>query len=168
MPITFASLWVPLPFYLLPTEDHAACRKVVEFFDKRFSLDIDFSDLDDLTVVEGDYPNWQKILDEFNYAVETEITKVEIASVLAKALDGSGFLEIHEPPTPYRTGKQAAENENAAELAESLKHSMLDIAEDLLAEEGIGSHEKGYLYGVLMDHVGKKMMGGKLPTGLGF
>jgi hypothetical protein len=36
-----------------------------------------------------------------------------------------------------------------------------DIAEDLLAEEGIGSHEKGYLYGVLMNHVSKKMLGGK-------
>jgi predicted ATP-grasp superfamily ATP-dependent carboligase len=45
--ITAASLWLPLPFYLLPIEDHAACRKVVEFFDKRFSLGIDFSDLDE-------------------------------------------------------------------------------------------------------------------------
>jgi len=42
-----------------------------------------------------------------------------------------------------------------------LKHSVLDIAEDLLAEEGIGSHEKGYLYGVLMDHASKKLLEGK-------
>lgn len=36
---------------------------------------------------------------------------------------------------------------------ETLKHSVRDIAADLLAEEGIGSHELGYLYNILMDHV---------------
>lgn len=37
---------------------------------------------------------------------------------------------------------------------------MRDIAAELLADEGIGSHELGYLYGVLMDHVGAKMLDG--------
>jgi len=46
-------------------------------------------------------------------------------------------------------------------LAELLKTSIRDIAADLLAEEGIGSHELGYLYGVLMDHVRRKMLGGR-------
>ncbi len=41
-----ASLWVPLPFYLLATEDPPACKRVVEFFDTRFNLGIDLSDLD--------------------------------------------------------------------------------------------------------------------------
>jgi proteasome assembly chaperone (PAC2) family protein len=45
--IAGASLWVPVPFYLLPTEDPAACRKSVEFLDKRFDLGIDFKDLDE-------------------------------------------------------------------------------------------------------------------------
>jgi hypothetical protein len=31
----------------------------------------------------------------------------------------------------------------------------------MLAEEGIGSHELGYLYGVLMNHVSQKMLSGK-------
>ena len=44
--IPAASLWVPVPFYLIATEDPAAYRKTVEFFDRRFNLDIDFSDLD--------------------------------------------------------------------------------------------------------------------------
>ena len=79
----------------------------------------------------------------------------------ARALDKTGFIELHEPPTPYRVGKTNVETENAAELAELVKHSVRDIAEDLLAEEGIGSHEKGYLYGILMDHVSQKMLGGK-------
>jgi hypothetical protein len=118
-------------------------------------------ELDNIVIEVGDYPNWQSILDGFNYTVETEITKVEIASVQARTLDGSGFLELHEPPTPYRTGKAATETESATALAELLKNSVRDIAEDLLAEEGIGSHEKGYLYGVLMDHVSRRMLGGK-------
>ncbi len=118
-------------------------------------------DLDKITIETADYPDWQRVLDGFNYVVETEITNVEIASVEARMLDGSRFLELHEPPTPYRTDKAVTENKSATELAELLKNSVRDIADDLLAEEGIGSHEKGYLYGVLMDHVGKRMLGGK-------
>jgi predicted ATP-grasp superfamily ATP-dependent carboligase len=45
--IPAASLWVPMPFYLLATEDVAACRRVVDFFDRRLSLGIDLKDLDD-------------------------------------------------------------------------------------------------------------------------
>ena len=45
--IPAASLWVPIPFYLVATEDVAACKKVVDFFDKRFSLGIDLRDLED-------------------------------------------------------------------------------------------------------------------------
>ena len=44
--IPAASLWVPIPFYLLSTEDIAATQKVVDFFDKRLSLGIDLTDLD--------------------------------------------------------------------------------------------------------------------------
>jgi predicted ATP-grasp superfamily ATP-dependent carboligase len=45
--IPAASLWVPIPFYLVATEDASACRKVVDFLDKRLSLGIDLRDLDD-------------------------------------------------------------------------------------------------------------------------
>jgi len=48
----------------------------------------------------GDYPKWQGILTDFSNVDETEITKVEIKSVEAAALDGSKFREIHDPP-PY-------------------------------------------------------------------
>lgn len=118
-------------------------------------------ELGNIVVAIGDYPQWQIILDGFNYTVETEITKVEIASVEARALNGSGFKELHEAPTPNRLGKEPAGTDNAAELAESLKNSVRDIASNLLAEEGIGSHELGYIYGVLMDHVRRRMLGGK-------
>jgi hypothetical protein len=118
-------------------------------------------DLGHIFVETGDYPNWQQTLDGFDYAVETEITRVELAGVKVQPLDGSGFQEIHEPPTPERSGRPGDESDDAAEFAESLKRSVRDIAADLLAEEGIGSHELGYLYGVLMEHVRKKMLGGQ-------
>jgi proteasome assembly chaperone (PAC2) family protein len=42
-----ANLLVPVPFYLASTEDPQAWRKPVEFLDRRFSLGIDFRDLDE-------------------------------------------------------------------------------------------------------------------------
>jgi len=118
-------------------------------------------DLANIIVETSDYPNWQKILDEFDYTVETEITRVEIESVQGKMLDGSGFKEIREAPSGYVVSKPPEEINDPAELADRLKNSIRDIAANLLAEEGIGSHELGYLYGVLMSHTSKKMLNGK-------
>ena len=41
------SLWVPVPFYLVAWNDPKAQRRVLEFFDQRFNLQIDFDDLDE-------------------------------------------------------------------------------------------------------------------------
>ncbi|MBC6951503.1 hypothetical protein DWB58_26550 [candidate division KSB1 bacterium] len=118
-------------------------------------------DLANIFIETRDYPNWQKILDEFDYTVETEITRVEIESVQGKMLDGSGFKEIREAPSGYVINKPPEEINDPAELADRLKNSVRDIAANLLAEEGIGSHELGYLYSVLMSHTSKKMLNGK-------
>ncbi len=45
--IAAASLWVPIPFYLVAAEDPRAWRKTVEFLDRRFGLGIDLGDLDE-------------------------------------------------------------------------------------------------------------------------
>jgi len=45
--IAGASLWVPVPFYLLAVEDPGACKKVTEFFNRRFELNINFADMHD-------------------------------------------------------------------------------------------------------------------------
>jgi superfamily II DNA or RNA helicase len=119
---------------------------------------------DDLAGIEvkvGDYPKWQQILDSFRYETETEITKVEIERVEALPLDGSRFREIHDPPAVYRTGKTIDESTDPVRLADLLKNSVRDVASDLLADEGIGTHELGYFYGVLMDHVSKRLLAGK-------
>lgn len=121
----------------------------------------DDDELSNIVIESADYPNWQKVLDGFDYTVETEITRVEIESVEGKNLDGSGFREIHQAPSKYKTGPLQSDIVDPVELGERLKHSIRDIAAELLAEEGIGSHELGYFYSVLMDHVNKKMLAGK-------
>lgn len=45
--IPAVAIWVPVPFYLVTLSDPRAEKKVLEFFDRRFSLRLDFSDLDD-------------------------------------------------------------------------------------------------------------------------
>lgn len=120
----------------------------------------DFSDLDDIKVEEGDYPNWQSIIASFEYGAEVEISKVEIESVSGTKLLAEGFTEILAGPQLVTTQKQIAEL-SFEELVEEVKHNVRDIAADLLAEEGIGSHELGYLYNILMDHVRDKLLDGK-------
>jgi proteasome assembly chaperone (PAC2) family protein len=41
------NLWVTVPFYLVAVDDPQARRRVLEFFNQRFDLRIDFSDLDE-------------------------------------------------------------------------------------------------------------------------
>jgi len=41
------NLWVPIPFYLVAMDDPKAQKKVLEFFNQRFDLRIDFNDLDE-------------------------------------------------------------------------------------------------------------------------
>jgi len=118
-------------------------------------------DLANIFIETSDYPNWQKVLDEFDYTVETEITRVEIDSVQGRMLDGSGFREIREAPMGYKVKKPIEEITDPGELADRLKTSVRDIAAELLADDGIGSHELGYFYGVLMSHVSTKMLNGK-------
>jgi predicted ATP-grasp superfamily ATP-dependent carboligase len=52
--IPAASLWVPVPFYLLATEDAGACRKVVDFFNKKLNLGIDLRDLDEVVARQNE------------------------------------------------------------------------------------------------------------------
>ena len=52
--IAGASLRVPIPFYLVTAEDPQACRKILDFFDKRFNLGVDFSDLDEEVARQND------------------------------------------------------------------------------------------------------------------
>ena len=52
--IPAASLWVPIPFYMVAAEDAAACRKVVDFFDQKLALGIDLRDLDEAVASQNE------------------------------------------------------------------------------------------------------------------
>jgi proteasome assembly chaperone (PAC2) family protein len=44
--LTAASIWVPVPFYLMTGDDPAAHRKALEFLDTRLGLGLDYTDID--------------------------------------------------------------------------------------------------------------------------
>lgn len=120
---------------------------------------IDLSDLDDIAVDLKDYEDWQSVIDSFEYGPDVEISRVEIEGIESKDLFRSDFTEIIDPPS----GGRRAPVEKAltpTELADLLKNTIRDIASMLLADEGIGSHELGYFYGILMDHVRSKLLAG--------
>ena len=120
---------------------------------------IDLSELDDLVVDLKDYEDWQAVLDSFEYGADVEISRVEIEGVEGKDLFKSDFTQIIDLPQHARP--KSAENKlSKEELVDVLKNLVRDMASVLLADEGIGSHELGYFYGVLMDHVRAKLLGG--------
>jgi superfamily II DNA or RNA helicase len=118
-------------------------------------------EIEKIVVEDSDYPNWKSVLEGFDYTVETEITKVVIDAVTKRILDNDKFVETHAPPKDSGEMAAPAETQNVAELVNLLKNSIRDIAQSLLAEEGIGSHELGYFYGVLISHVSSRMLAGK-------
>lgn len=125
----------------------------------------DFSDLEDFEVLEGDYPNWQEILESFEYGPEVEISEVEYEAVKAQRLGEEEFFELLEAPGAKQKGAQPKEIPPHEELVDRLTQSLRDIASALLADEGIGSHELGYLYGILIGHISSKLLGNSTPAG---
>jgi type III restriction enzyme len=121
--------------------------------------EIDLTELDELVVDVKDYEDWPAVLDSFEYGADVEISHVEIGGVESKDLFRSDFTEIKDAPALRAAGLKDAKL-TQTELADLLKSTIRDIASALLAEEGIGSHELGYFYGILMDHVRSKLLGG--------
>ena len=117
-------------------------------------------ELEGIEIRSGDYPDWEQVINAFDYRLETEISNVEIDRVVGTTLDGSGFLVIVDGPSGKAVVKAAEEIDDPVVLGDSLKNSMRNIASDLLANEGVGSHELGYVYNVLMDHVRRRLLEG--------
>lgn len=114
-----------------------------------------------VVVEEKDYPGWEEILNRFVYSDEFEITDVKIRGIIEKFLDKDKFKKYKDGPNRRERIEFEEEELDHGELVEKLKHNVRDIASYLLAEEGIGSHELGYFYGVLMDHIKLKFLQGK-------
>ena len=52
--IQSAAMWVPIPFYLTAADDPEAWSALLKFFDKRFGLGLDFTDLNRLVTDQND------------------------------------------------------------------------------------------------------------------
>lgn len=52
--IAAAGIWTTVPFYLAALDDPRACRKTLEFFDRKFNLGMDFADIDKETKKQND------------------------------------------------------------------------------------------------------------------
>jgi superfamily II DNA or RNA helicase len=121
----------------------------------------DFDDILKIDIITSDLPDWQSVLNSFEYGDDVEITKVTIENVKGKNIsDPQGFFEIIDAPDIAATVKSKIVDKSKEELVDILKHSIRDIASYLLKEEGIGSHELGYLYNILMDHIRVKLLEG--------
>jgi superfamily II DNA or RNA helicase len=138
-------------------------ENLIEIPEPQEEEDADFvKEFEDFEIDEGDYPNWKEILDSLTYGSEVEIDRVEYNHVVARRPAEPEFVELIEPPKGTAT-KGIEEEVSREELAEKLTHTVRDIAAYLLAEEGVGSQELGYLYGVLVGHVRTKLLEGESP-----
>lgn len=152
-------------------EDLPPKRKLQELINSENLIDIpdpieeneegDFTDILQINILTSDIPDWQEVLNSFEYGTDVEITGIEIENVKGKNIsDPMGFFEILDAPAIYSTAKSKGPEQSKDEMIETLKHSVRDIANYLLKEEGIGSHELGYLYNVLMNHIQSKLLEG--------
>jgi proteasome assembly chaperone (PAC2) family protein len=90
--IPAVALWVPVPYYLVGSEDPAAQKRVIEFLNQRLNLGLDLSDLDreneaqnqkiaDLRGKSGEVDEWLKKLENNQGLSEEDSQK------LAKEID---------------------------------------------------------------------------------
>ncbi len=74
------SLWAPIPFYLLGVGDPQSERRVLEFFNQRFNLTLDFSDIDNR--VKNQNEKLARLRTEFP-EIDGLITKLESNQMLS-------------------------------------------------------------------------------------
>jgi superfamily II DNA or RNA helicase len=142
------------------TQELVRPENLIEIPEPTGGEEIDFSDIEELEDITKDYPNWKEVIAGFHYDRQVvEITKVEVSSIKGLSLDDTRRLEIHTPPEV--ASSNASDEEDNGNLIEKLKKNVLDTGIALLYEAGIGSHERGYMYNVLMDHIRDKMFNGE-------
>jgi predicted ATP-grasp superfamily ATP-dependent carboligase len=65
--ITAVNLWVPAPFYLVQAEDPRACKRLVYFFNDKYSIGVTFTTMDDEITVQN-----RKIAELYEASPEVE------------------------------------------------------------------------------------------------
>jgi len=77
--IPAVNLWVPLPYYLVSTDDPRAVKRLVYFFNSKFDLGVDFTDLDSVIALQNN-----KIASLFDKSPEIKnmVRKLEVGDGL--------------------------------------------------------------------------------------
>ncbi len=131
---------------------------IIEIPEPKEEEDEDFlKDLIDMKIETGEYLRWREILEGFIYEKIVEISKVDIDAVTARTLFGDDFVAILSEAN-HSISQKLSKELTKEKMIDTLKNNIRNISSALLAEEGIGSYELGYFYGVLLDHVKIKLM----------
>ena len=73
------NLWVPVPFYLVRVTDPRACKRLLHFFNNRYELELDFTDVDAETA------------DQNRKIAELYVTLPEIEAFVRRIETGEGL-----------------------------------------------------------------------------
>ena len=103
--------------------------------------------------------NWREVLEGLTYPAQTvTITDQDISGVEETELTGEGWTTIKEMGVEYDTG--GGIDVDPRDLAEGIKHGLLDMAESLLDNVGHTTQYKGRIYGILLEHFRIKFLDG--------
>ena len=134
-------------------------EKIIKLPEPKYDVNVNFEKIIEEIPDEEIESNWQAILDRVSYGRDTwMIKKTRIDNVQAKRLKDKR-MELLD--APEENDFETLEMHTRADLENSLKMELLNIASGLLQESGYGSKLRGVLYSVLMDHVKKKVFSGK-------
>ena len=106
--------------------------------------------------------NWQQVLSAIMYdPTVVEITKVGIAGVVGKELAGNHWKTIHSAPdlpVPLQQGVPLDYPDDM--LRETIKQTVLEIAEELTVQAGYAATFKADVYAAVMNHIRAKFLEG--------
>ena len=118
-----------------------------------------------LPVMAEPRADWSTLLTELVYDDQTtEITGVTISGVTSEALGGDKWKGVHMAPETSVGSVQKVEM-SKAELQESVRGKLQEMAEELLVDAGYSIGFKGFIYSQLLGHIRERFTRG-LSLGL--
>jgi len=118
-------------------------------------------DLGDIEGPPEPLERWREALDALEYdPTVREITKVEIESVVGRELAGEGWTTIQSIAETPAGGGAAAVQVSDATLRDTIKETVLQMAEELTVQAGYAAGFKSEVYSALMAHIRERFLGG--------
>lgn len=126
--------------------------------------DPDFYDEGEFDLGDFDEPpepdkDWRKTLAEIEYdTTVSEITNVEIESVIKKELDGEGWTTIKSPPELMGGSVTGVMQLSDDTIRDAIKEALLQMAEEMVIEAGYATGFKSEVYSALVAHIREKFL----------